>query len=1093
MRLQRLIPLLAGAVAFVPLAAQAQNTQLDSATLAGFRWRNIGPANMGGRVNTIAGIPSPSKTFYIGAAGGGIWKTTNAGTTFQPIFNHQDVVALGAIAIAPSDTNVVYVGTGDQNTRNTIETGGGVFKSTDGGKTWQFMGLKETQQIGRIVVDPRNADVVYVAALGHAWEPNKERGLYKSTDGGKTWHLSKFIDDKTGFVDVVMDPSNPNVLYASSYQRYRTPYSLYSGGPGSGLWKTTDAGKTWTEIKGGGFPSTDKGRIGIAVSKSNPNVVYALVEADSIRGGKAPYPVPASMADDKGAANHNRLQSGLYRSEDGGKTWKWMNDKDTRPFYYSQVAVDPENPNRVYWSSTPFQFSNDGGKTVRTTTGGAHVDDHAIWIDPNDGQHWIIGNDGGIYQTWDRGGNFRHLNNLTIGQFYDVSYDYAVPYRVCGGLQDNGAWCGPSASKDGPITPRDWFTVGGGDGFYTAQDPMDPNTIYAESQNFGIGRVDYATGERSRLNKPSWRDHYQQFEDSIIIARGDTTKPETKAMKQHIAALRAQQKQDSIDFDLRFNWETPYFISHHNHATLYVGANRVLKSTDRGEHWYPISPDLTTNDQKKIQISIKTTGGITNDATGAEVYGTVVALAESPIRPGLLYAGTDDGNVWMTTNDGGSWTNLTGRFPGVPPLTYVSRIEPSHFDSLTFYVSFDNHRTNDFTPYLYVTHNGGKSFASIANNLPTGGPNHVHVIREDPVDQNLLFVGTSVGAYVSRDAGAHWQRFMTGLPTVPVFDLQIQPRAHDLIAATFGRGIWITNIAPLEQMSSNVLAESAHLFKPMVAYEYGQRTGPDESTAQGMYEAQSKPYGAAIAYRLTSAVHSETTAAESSSGPDGNGNGGMRRGRRAAASQVKIVITNVSGDTVQTVNGPGTPGLHFVTWNFRGAAPPRAPLSPAGVRDSIIAARKTDAVFDSLAKAGTASQAQLDRLRKQMEGGGNLRAFFRGGRGGGGTPGQFQERPAESPAPNARGAQRRGGRGGAAAGLSQDVMGDIFQALRAAGAIQRGRGGFGRGGAGEVKPGDYLATITVDGKTLQQTVRVDRATGPGSFGYVEVTDQTRDR
>jgi photosystem II stability/assembly factor-like uncharacterized protein len=1082
MRLQRLIPLLAGVAAAVPLTARAQSTQLDSATLAGFRWRNVGPANMSGRVDAIVGIPSPSKTLYVAAAGGGIWKSTNAGTTFRPIFNRQPVISMGTLAIAPSDTNIVWAGTGDVNTRNTIEPGGGIFKSTDGGTTWQYMGLKETQHIGRIIVDPHDANVVYVAALGHAWDTNKERGIYKTTDGGKTWNLIKFIDDKTGFVDMAMDPSDPNTLYAASWQRIRGPYFLNSGGPGSGLWKTTDAGKTWTEIKGGGFPETPKGRIGIAISKSNPQVVYALIEADSIRGAKAPYRVPESLADDKGAPKHNRLLSGLYRSQDGGKTWTWMNDKDVRPFYYSRVAVDPENANRVYWSSTPFQFSDDGGKTVRTATGGAHVDDHAIWIDPNDGQHWLIGNDGGVYQTWDRGGNFEHLNRMTIGQLYDVSYDYAVPYRVCAGLQDNGAWCGPSRKKDGPITNRDWFTVGGGDGFYTAQDPTNPNIIYAESQGGNIGRVDYSTGVRGRVDKPTWRDHYQDFEDSIIVARGDTTKPMSKELKKRIDALRAAQKQDSIDMDMRFNWETPYFISHHNHATLYIGGNRVLKSTDMGEHSYPISPDLSTHDQKKVDISLKTTGGITNDATGAETYGTVVSLAESPIRPGLLYAGTDDGNLWMTSNDGATWTNLTGRAPGVPALTYVSRIEPSHFDSLTFYVSFDNHRTNDFTPYLFVTHDGGKTFTSIVHDLPTGGPDYVHVIREDPVNKDLLFVGTSLGAYVSTDAGGHWQQFMSDLPTVPVFDLQVHPRDHDLIAATFGRGIWITNIAPLEQMTGSVVADAAHLFKPTVAYEFGEAPGPDESTAQGTFEVASAPYGAQIAYRLTQPAKAETVAANYSA-QDGNesGNGGRRGGRGGrGGNQVSLLITDINGDTVQTVNGPGTPGLHFVTWNFRGKPAPAKPLSPAGVRDSIVSARKMNAVFDSLETANIAPKAELERLRKQLETGGDLRAFFRGGRGGGGgTPGQFQERPAEGPVPGAAGARGgRGAQGGAAAsGLDPDVMSDIFDALRSSGAVPRRGGFFGGGGPSEAQAGDYLVTLTVNGQKYSQALHVDRVSG----------------
>ncbi len=1061
-------------------AQAAHSAQLDSATIAGFRWRSIGPANMGGRVADIAGIPSPSKTFYVAAAGGGIWKTTNAGITFRPIFEHEKVVAMGSLAIAPSDTNIVWAGTGEQNTRNSISPGGGIYKSIDGGMTWKLMGLENTQQIGRIVVNPTNPNIVYVAALGHAWGPNKDRGLYKTTDGGQTWQLIKFVSDKAGFIDVAMDPKDPNTLYASSYERVRGPWFLTSGGPGSALWKTTDAGATWTKIDGHGWPTTSLGRINIAIARSNSKIVYALVEADSIRGGKAPFPVPAS---DTGATapQHTRLLSGLYRSDDGGGTWKWMNDKDTRPFYYSQVRVDPENPDRVYWSSTPVNFSDDGGKTVRNATVGIHVDHHAMWIDPNDGQHFVVGDDGGVSQTWDRGGNFDFLNTFPIGQFYEVSYDFAVPYRVCGGLQDNGSWCGPSTKKELAIMNRDWFTVGGGDGFYTAQDPTNPNIIYAESQGGAIGRVDYSTGDRTFLDKPTWRDSHLAWEDSILALRGDTAQPETSAMKKHIAELRTKEKADSIDLDLRYNWDTPFFISPHSASTLYIGGNRVLKSTDRGDHLYPISPDLSTKDSVKIRISTKTTGGITNDATGAETYGTITTLAESYVKPGLLYAGTDDGNVWLSPNDGGTWDNITTRFPGVPPHTYVVRIEPSHFDTLTFYVAFDGHRTNDFTPYLYVTKDGGKTFRSLVSDLPKDGPAFLHVIREDPENQNLLFVGTDVAAYVSTDRGAHWQRFMTGLPTVPVNDLKIQPRDHDLIAATHGRSIWIVSIGPLEQMTDSVLAESQHFFKPGTAYQFGEAPGPDLNPGQQLFEGRDAPYGADFAYRLTSGKRGDT---------------------------VHIVVTDAKGDTVASMRGPGGDGLQHAIWDMRGKAPKGKPLSPAAKRDSILAARKMDHVLDSLATAKTAPQATIDRIKKAIASGEGLGELFRrGGGGGAGQPGVFAERPGESPLPRRRGAGaggaerrdttaaerrdttaagRQGRRAGGAPGgpgepgaeapIDQAVLGEIFTALRSSGALPGG--GFGRRNqAPLVETGDYLVSISANGQTMKQVLRVNRVSG----------------
>jgi photosystem II stability/assembly factor-like uncharacterized protein len=1062
-----------------PLSAQQASRQeapakLDSATLAGLRWRSIGPANMGGRIADIAGIPSPSRTFFVAAAGGGIWKTTNAGTTFRPVFENERVVSMGALAIAPSDTNIVWAGTGEQNSRNSISPGGGIYKSTDGGLHWKLMGLEKTQQIGRIVVHPTNPDIVYVAALGHLWGSNPERGLYKTTDGGKTWKLIKFISDKAGFVDVAMDPKDPNTLYASSYERVRGPWFYNSGGPGSALWKTTDAGATWTKIQGGGFPSTMLGRIGIAISASNPDIVYALVEADSVRGAKAPFPVPLADSGNAKAAKQNRLLSGLYRSDDAGKTWKWMNDKDVRPFYYSQVRVDPKDPDRVYWSSTPVNFSTDGGRTVRNATVGIHVDHHAMWIDPNDPAHFVVGDDGGVSQTWDKGGNYDFLNVIPIGQFYEVSYDMAVPYRVCGGLQDNGSWCGPSRKESDPITNADWFTVGGGDGFYTAQDPTDPNIIYAESQGGNIGRMNYATGERSNIVKPSWRPVYLQYEDSILIERGDTTKPAPKPVQKRIDQLRAEQLADSAALDLRFNWNTPYFISPHSPSTIYIGGNRVLKSTNRGDYVYPISPDLSDRDTAKIRVSIKTTGGITNDATGAETYGTITTLAESYMRPGLLYAGTDDGNVWLSRNDGATWENLTDRFPGVPANTYVVRIEPSHFDTTTFYVAFDNHRVNDFKPYLYVTNDYGKSFRSIVNDLPTGGPDFLHVIREDPVNRDLLFVGTDVGAYVSLDRGAHWQKFMTGMPTVPVHDLKIHPRDHELIAATHGHSIMIANIAPLEQMADSVLASNFWLFQPVTAYEFGEKPGADLDPGHAWFEAETPGEGAVISYRLASGKKGDT---------------------------VKVVITDVGGDTVTTLNGPGVAGLHHVTWNLRGKPEKAKPLTPAGVRDSIIADRKMTHVFDSLATAGTAPKAQLDRIHKAMTSGENLFALFRRGGAGGGAMRGFEERPGESPPPRKPGERgARGGRGGASdtaqvaaksdsakagahaaqpgadAPIDREVLSDVFDALRSSGALQGGFGG-GRNRTPLVESGNFLVSVTANGKTQQRTLRVERVSG----------------
>lgn len=1016
------------------LAVAAQEVgPLDSALVASFRWRSIGPANMGGRITDVEGIPGPSKTFYVAASTGGIWKTTNNGTTFRSVFNNPRVVAMGDLAIAPSDTNIIWAGTGEEDSRNSISPGGGIFKSTDGGRTWAFKGLKETQVIARIVVRPDNPDVVYVAALGHIWDANPARGLYRTRDGGDTWELVKFVSDRAGFADVAIHPANPDILFASSWERVRGPYFLRSGGPGSALWTSTDGGDTWTEVTGGGFPETEKGRIGIAFAPSNPDIIYALVEAAAREG------------------ETERL-SGLYRSEDGGRTWERMNRNNSRPFYYSQVRVDPWDPDRVYWSSTPVSFSTDGGRTVGTATNGIHVDHHAMWIDPSDPERFVVGNDGGIAITYDRGGNYQFINIIPLGQFYAVSYGMQVPYRVCGGLQDNGSWCGPSRRRRGVITNDMWFNVGGGDGFYTAQDPDDPNRIYVESQGGNMSRLNVATGERVSLPRPGWREAYRPWQDSIILVRGDTTRPASPEVEARLAEFRRRASADSAAMDLRWNWSTPFFLSPHDSRVFYAGANRVLKSTNRGEGLHPISPDLTTADRLRIQVSTTTTGGITPDVTGAETHSTIVALAESPVTPGLLFAGTDDGNVWMSPDDGGTWTDLTGRFPGVPPKTWVSRIEPSHVDANTFYVAFDNHRENDFTPYVFVTDDAGRSFRSIAAGLPTGGPDYVHVVREDPVNANLLFVGTDVGVYVSLDRGTTWQRFMTDLPAVPVHDLKIHPRAHELIAGTHGRSVWIVDIAPLEQLDRPALVADNFLFDPGTAYEFGEAPVGGGSTGHQVFAGANAPYGAAIWYRL----------------------GENARG------QVRVVITDAEGDTVQTLRSSGRAGLHRVTWNLT-TTPERPPLSPSQKRDSVIQAARITHVLDSLVDAGTLNERMADRIRENMLAN-NTRGLFRllgggapGGAGGaGGATRRFVERPGES----LRSGRSRSGSG---PGLDRNQMFRIFRLLRGG-----RRGGFGRGPQPQpAAPGTYTVHLVIGDTSYARTLTVVDATRPTAAGEME--------
>ncbi|HEY2027324.1 MAG TPA: hypothetical protein VGG78_09960, partial [Gemmatimonadaceae bacterium] len=1010
---------------------------------------------------------------------------------------------------------------------NTIEPGRGIFKSTDGGISWHPMGLEKTQHIGRIAVHPTNPNIVYVAALGAAWTHNAERGLYKTEDGGQTWRLAKFVSDRAGFVDVAIDPKDPNTIWASSYERLRGPYFLTSGGPGSALWKSTDAGATWTEIRGGGFPETPKGRISLAIYPQDPAIVYAMVEADSLRGRAVPKGTP-----------RQKLANGLYRTKDGGRSWEKMNDANTRPFYYSQVRVHPRNPDRVWFSSTPVLVSNDGGKTARTATQGIHVDHHAMWIDPNLPDHFIVGDDGGISITWDGGGTFDFPANLPIGQFYDVSFDFETPYNVCSGAQDNGSWCGPSRRKSGPVTNAYWFTIAGGDGFYTAQHPTEPWVVFGESQGGNVSRLNLRTGERVSLVKPAWRPRYQQFEDSVIVTRGDTTQTLTREQRERIAALRTRQRADSAQFDVRFNWETPYFLSPHNPDVMYVGGNRVLKSTRRGDSLYFISPDLSKQEHAKIDTSMNKTGGITLDATGAETYGTVVSLAESYVRPGFLYAGTDDGNVWATETDGASWQPIPAtRFPGLPRGdVYVSRIEPSHFDSLTFYVSFDNHRWNDFTPYVYATTDGGRTFRSIANGLPTGSADYVHVSREDPVNRDLLYVGTSLGAYVSLDRGATWQKFMTGMPTVPVYDLKVHPRDRELIAATHGRGLWIVDVTPLQQMAGSALATVAaapvHLFAPKTAYEYGQGPAVGESSngsGQKSFAAPSPAYGAEIVYRVgtapASAVAADASdATHNGAAPAASGDsaataapgGGRRRGGSGAprGPQASIVISNARGDTVRTLTGPASVGLHRVVWDFRGRPAPHAPLSPSQRRDSVEHAQRVAFVIDSLEKAG-APRSVTETLRRLASGSIDPTSLFRNStRGSAGVGGPWVARPGEGSfiSGGARG-QSEGAAGGATAGEQSplealnafpggtDALSDLFQIPGrpperggSFASLFGGGGGRGRATAPIVASGDYLVTVTVGGRSYRELLRVERVSGgdDSGSGFGGDDDDSRD-
>jgi photosystem II stability/assembly factor-like uncharacterized protein len=1012
-------------------ALSAQLTRPLGDLADAFTWRSIGPANTAGRVSDVEGLPHPSKTFYVATAAGGLWKTTNNGTTFKLVWDDERVVAMGDVAIAASDHDQVWVGTGEEDSRNSISVGAGIFKSTDGGESWELMGLEETQVIGRIRVHPTDPDVVYVAALGHAWGSNPERGLYRTRDGGETWELVKHISDKAGFVDVILHPEDPAVIFAASWERVRGPWFLQSGGPGSGLWKSTDGGDSWTEIAGNGFPTAMKGRIGLDISLSNSEVMYAMVEAEKEEDGTG--------------------GSGLYRSEDGGETWEHMNDVNTRPFYYSQVRVDPKDPDRVYFSSTPVQFSDDGGETYSTTTNGIHVDHHAMWIDPTDPERIIVGNDGGVGITFDRGGNWITLNHIAISQFYHVSYNMDVPYRVCGGLQDNGLWCGPSRLSDGNINNHYWMDIHFGDGMHSAQDPIDSDLVWTESQGGAMARQNLATGDRTNLKKPNWETGWRQRQDTIILLLEEGVAEDDA----RIAALRERATADSIANDLRWNWNTPFLQSSHERSWFYTAANRVLKSTEWGDGLTPISPDLTHADAEKIHISRRTTGGITPDITGAEAYATIVSLAESPLEAGRLYAGTDDGRLWVTRDDGGAWTELTDRVTGVPPGTYVSRITPSAHEASRFYVTFDGHRTNDFTPHVYVSDDDGQTFRSIVSDLPTGATDFVHVITEDPLNENLLFVGTDLGVYVSTDRGGSWQRFMKGIGhAVPVHDLKIHPRDRELIAATHGRSLWIVDIAPLQQLSDDLLAQGVTLFEPAPGYQFGQRGRGGESYGHAWFQRPTPGSSTSLAYYVDGDLLERLE--EEMKAQQGDAQFPPR-------PQVKIEVTNEAGEVVRTLEVRAAAGLNHIKWDLKGEASGPGELSPSARLEAERMAERAVVVRDSLVAEGWA-EMMTGRLTGLFTGETNPMDLYRAfmGTGGGGDPERFRERPGESSAAAGFG------------GMSQiSTIADLVMPGEGLGGVIRRFEGSTREGP-LVEPGTYTLQMTLGEHTASRTIEVTR-------------------
>lgn len=917
--------------------------QSDDPLLKPFVWRSIGPAGMGGRIDDIAVVESNPYVYYVGFATGGVWKTVNNGTTFEPIFDTYATASIGDVAVCQSDPNIVWVGTGEANNRQSSSWGDGIYKSADAGKTFTNMGLRETQAIARIVIDPKDANVVYVAAPGHLFGPNPERGVFKTTDGGKTWAKIKFIDEDTGFTDLAMDPADNKTLYAASYQRRRVPWGFNGGGPGSGIWKTTDAGKTWVRLEGPGLPPGFYGRVGLDVSRSNPNVVYAQIEvgasagtgggveqttglgetpAQGQPGGQARPATPAAgQAAGPSATGQQPGQqgqqpappppdpkkSGVWRSNDKGKTWQFMSNENNRPMYYSQIRVDPRNDQIVYTGGLNFSKSIDGGKTFKSLQQGiAHSDHHAIWVDPNNNNHILIGNDGGLDVSYDQGDTWEFINTIAVGQFYAIGADMRKPYYVYGGLQDNGSWGGPSATRNGAgITNADWYRVGGGDGFYTQIDPTDSNIIYSESQQGAINRLDLRTGRNTSIrprsaprprnngrgqggpNAADPQEAIQQFAQALGFGGGNTPNilPTPEPGTQY-----------------RFYWNTPFQLSPHNPRLLYAGSERLFKSFDRGETWIA-SDDLTKQiDRNKLPImGVPGDQPMASKHDGMQNYGYIVTLAESPALPGVIWVGTDDGNLNVSRDGGVTWTNVAQNVPGVPDKTQISRVEPSHFNAGTCYVTFDNHRADDRKPYVFVTRDYGVTWTSLISNLPLA---NVNVIREDPKSKNLLYLGTETSFYISLNGGAEWKRLMTGLPTVPIDDILVHPRENDLIVGTHGRSIFILDdITPLQQLSDKVPEADVHLFNIRPGTQWLQDATLSRSLGGAKhFRAQNPEAGTAMSYYL----------------------------KNAPSGDVKITISNIDGKVVRNLEGTKNAGMNRVQWNLRGDPPPRPANLPPG-------------------------------------------------------------------------------------------------------------------------------------------------------------------
>ena len=768
-------------------------TEIEAATVAGLKFRSVGPALTSGRISDIAVDPNDHNTWYVGVASGGVWKTTNHGTTFNPIFDSEASYSIGCITLSPSNSNTVWIGTGENNNQRSVAYGDGVYKSLDGGRSFKNMGLKTSEHIGKIIVHPSNENIVWVAAYGPLWSKGGERGVYKTTDGGKTWECTLEISEHTGVAEIAIDPTNPDILYASTHQRRRREWTYIGGGPESGLFKSTDSGETWREINEG-LPKTEMGRIGLAVSPVDPNYIYAIVEARN----------------DK---------KGFYRSTNKGESWNKMSDYKTSGNYYQEIVCDLTDKNKIFSMNTWLHHTEDGGKSFKATgEKNKHVDNHCIWIDPSDPDHWIVGCDGGIYETYNHAAEWKYYSNLPIIQFYKVATDNDSPfYNIYGGTQDNNSMGGPSATiNNAGILNSDWFITNGGDGFESAIDPENPNISYAQAQYGWLVRYDKASGERTPIQP--------------MPGKGEEA--------------------------IRWNWDAPLILSPHDNKTLYFCANKVFKSTNRGDDWKTISPDLSQQiDRNKLEVmdQVWAIDAVMKNKSTTK-YGNIVAFDESPIIKGLLYAGTDDGLIQVSLNDGASWSK-TNSFPGVPENTRINMIVASLHDQNVVFATLNNHRSGDFKPYVVKSSDKGKTWKSISGDLPERGS--AFSIRQDHVDADLLFAGTEFGCFFSNNGGESWSK-LAGLPTIAVYDIDIQKRENDIVVGTFGRGFYVLdNYTPLRSLNTENLSKKAILFpiKDALQYVPSAPLGLRGTGSQGanMWHAKNPTFGAVFSIYIKEA------------------------------------------------------------------------------------------------------------------------------------------------------------------------------------------------------------------------------------------------